>query len=68
MMPLIPPGVQVILVPDDPSEFSPTIPPGVRELVNEHTVVMSNDNLRMYVKEATWKAMQQSHALTAPRA
>ena len=58
------PHTTVIIVPDDINEFS-MVRPDMRALVHQNMVAMSCDNLRMYVTASTWKAMQESYALTA---
>ena len=60
--------MQVIVVPDDDTVaglLRPSIPSGILKMLDQTNVLMSNDNLRMYVRATVWKNMQASLALTA---
>ena len=56
-------GVNVIVLPDD-AEQAAYYRPDMVAMVTQNMFAMSNDNLRMYVRQSTWDAMQQSLALT----
>lgn len=58
-------GVNVIVVPDDDTEalLLGTITPGMLKQLTQSNVLMSNDSLRMYVRETQWAAMKDSFKL-----
>jgi len=57
-------GVQVIIVSDDDDEaVQQKIPRSILAQLTPSTVLMSNDSLRMYVRQSHWDAMKDSFAL-----
>jgi len=50
---------QVIVVPDDEIN-SGKYPPGILAMLGPDTVLMSNDSLRMYVRQTQWDNMKDS--------
>ena len=56
--------VNVIIVPDDNEEaIRQKIAPGILAALGPNNVVMSNDSLRMYVRETHWEALKDSFEL-----
>jgi hypothetical protein len=55
-------GVQVIVVPDDDTDAT-KYPPGILAMLGPDTVLMSNDNKRMYIRETHWGKMKDSFKL-----
>ena len=53
--------VAVIVVPDDPIEAAKmSVPPGVLAMLGPTDVLMSNDSLRMYIRQSHWDGMKES--------
>ena len=52
-------GVQVIVVPDENADAK-NIPPGILAMLGPDTVLVSNDSLRMYVRQTHWEKMKES--------
>jgi hypothetical protein len=52
-------SVQVIVVPDDNADAR-NIPPGILAMLGPDTVLVSNDSLRMYVRQTHWEKMKES--------
>jgi hypothetical protein len=59
------PGKNIIVIPDDKAEaLLAKVRPDMVESVGPGMVIMSNDSIRVYIRASTWKAMQESWALT----
>ena len=56
--------VQVIVVADNDEDVPVrTIPPGILQMLGPTTILMSNDNVRCYVRKSHWDAMKDSFKL-----
>jgi len=55
-------NIQVIVVPDDDADAA-KYPPGIIAMLGHDNVLMSNDSLRMYVRQAHWDKMKDSFKL-----
>jgi hypothetical protein len=55
-------STKVIVVPDDDIDGS-KYPPGILSMLGPNDILMSNDSLRMYVRQSQWDKMKDSFKL-----
>jgi hypothetical protein len=55
-------NTQVLVVPDDDKD-SKNYPPGILAMLGPNDVLMSNDSLRMYIRQSHWDKIKSSFKL-----